>query len=98
MFLKQIEKGTRDGKKYIYYRLCESIRIGGKTRHNNLLNLGTLSGLEEEDRPDSARLKGWIWVLIPFLEAYLRKQEHLQSCKRSLWRLECGLRMMSLFG
>jgi transposase len=50
MFLKQIEKGSPDGKKYTYYRLCESIRIGGKTRHNNLLNLGTLTGLEKEDR------------------------------------------------
>lgn len=50
MFLKKIDKGNGDGKKYSYYRLCESIRIGGKTRHNNLLNLGTLNGLEEEDR------------------------------------------------
>ena len=50
MFLKKIDKGNRDGKKYTYYRLCESIRIGGKTRHNNLLNLGPLAGLEEEER------------------------------------------------
>ncbi len=50
MFLKRIEKGNRDGKKYIYYRLCESIRITERTRHNNLLNLGPLNGLEEEDR------------------------------------------------
>jgi len=50
MFIKKIEKGKGDGKKYIYYRLCESIRIGDKTRHNNLLNLGTLSGLAEEER------------------------------------------------
>lgn len=50
MFIKQIEKGKRDGKKYISYRLCESMRIGSKTRHNNLLNLGTLDGLEQDDR------------------------------------------------
>jgi len=50
MFIKQIEKYGADGKKYTYYRLCESIRIGDKTRHNNLLNLGTLSGLGQEDR------------------------------------------------
>jgi transposase len=30
--------------------LCESIRIEKKTRHNNLLNLGTLNGLEDEER------------------------------------------------
>ena len=50
MFIKRIDKSNLEGKKYTYYRLCESIRIGGKTRHNNLLNMGTLSELEEEDR------------------------------------------------
>ena len=50
MFIKKIEKGNAGGKKYTYYRLCESIRIGDKTRHNNLLNLGTLGGLEEDER------------------------------------------------
>src|SRR5665811_2292634 len=50
MFIKKIEKGNGGSKKYTYYRLCESIRIGDKTRHNNLLNLGTLEQLEEDDR------------------------------------------------
>jgi len=50
MFIKKIEKGNVGGKKYTYYRLCESIRIGDKTRHNNLLNLGTLYDLEENER------------------------------------------------
>lgn len=50
MFIKKIDKSNSDGKKYTYYRLCESIRIGNKTRHNNLLNLGTLSKLAEDDR------------------------------------------------
>lgn len=50
MFIKKIDKSNSGGKKYTYYRLCESIRIGSKTRHHNLLNLGKLSGLEEEDR------------------------------------------------
>jgi transposase len=45
MFLKKIDKGPKGGKVYSYYRLCESIRIGGKTRHNNLLNLGVLENL-----------------------------------------------------
>lgn len=50
MFIKKIDKINREGKKYTYYRLCESIRIGSKTRHNNLLNLGTLEDLEPEQR------------------------------------------------
>lgn len=50
MFIKMIEKGNGGSKKYIYYRLCESIRIADKTRHNNLLNLGTLDELGEDER------------------------------------------------
>lgn len=49
MFLKKIDKGPKDGKVYTYYRLCESIRIGGKTRHNNLLNLGALEALQPDE-------------------------------------------------
>ncbi len=49
MFLKKIDKGPKGGKVYSYYRLCESIRIGGKTRHNNLLNLGTLEALQPDE-------------------------------------------------
>lgn len=49
MFLKKIDKGPKGGKIYSYYRLCESIRIGGKTRHNNLLNLGTLEALQPDE-------------------------------------------------
>ena len=50
MFIKKIDKTNLQGNKYSYYRLCESIRIGTKTRHNNLLNLGALPGLAEDDR------------------------------------------------
>lgn len=49
MFLKKIDKGPKGGKVYSYYRLCESIRIGGKTRHNNLLNLGVLDHLQADE-------------------------------------------------
>lgn len=49
MFLKKIDKGPKGGKVYSYYRLCESIRIGDKTRHNNLLNLGTLENLQPDE-------------------------------------------------
>lgn len=49
MFIKKIDKGQKGGKVYSYYRLCHSIRIGGKTRHDNLLNLGTLEELQVEE-------------------------------------------------
>ncbi len=50
MFLKKVVKDNKTEKKYVYYRLCESIRIGDKTRHTILLNLGALPGLEETER------------------------------------------------
>ena len=50
MFIKKIQKNNTSGKVYTYYRLCESIRIGGNTRHHNLLNLGRLTSLHDEDR------------------------------------------------
>lgn len=49
MFLKKIIKGGKD-KSYTYYRLCESYRLGGKTRHRILLNLGPLGELNEQER------------------------------------------------
>lgn len=48
MFLKKITKGKQN--QYTYYRLCESYRIGGKTRHHILLNLGPLDELDEVQR------------------------------------------------
>jgi hypothetical protein len=46
MFLKQIIKKDKQGKReYIYYRLCESYRIDNKSRHRNLMSLGTLDEL-----------------------------------------------------
>jgi hypothetical protein len=50
MFLKKIIKGNTVKKRYEYYRLCESIRIGDKTRHRILLNLGALPELNEAER------------------------------------------------
>lgn len=43
MFIKAIPKTDKTtGKSYNYYRLCESYRLGDKTRHRNILSLGTL--------------------------------------------------------
>jgi transposase len=50
MFLKKITKGNKSTKVYTYYRLCESVRIGDKSRHRILLNVGELSGLDEHER------------------------------------------------
>jgi len=50
MFIKKITKGNKQDKQYTYYRLCESVRIGTKTRHQNLLNLGSLEGLNADEQ------------------------------------------------
>jgi transposase len=50
MFLKKITKGNKTTKLYTYYRLCESVRIGDKSRHRILLNAGDLAGLDEHER------------------------------------------------
>jgi Transposase DDE domain len=54
MFLKRIEKKNKGEKIYTSFRLCESIRIGGSSRHHVLLNLGALEGLDANDRKDLA--------------------------------------------
>ena len=49
MFIKTIPKTDHStGKTYNYYRLCESYRIGDKTRHCTILSLGTLVELTEK--------------------------------------------------
>lgn len=51
MFLKKIVKtDTRTNKRYDYYRLCQSYRIGNKTRHRTITTLGKLDDLAEEER------------------------------------------------
>lgn len=46
MFIKSVPKKDKDtGKLYIYYRLCESYRLGDKVRHRNILSLGSLDEL-----------------------------------------------------
>jgi transposase len=50
MFLKKIIKGNKTTRIYTYYRLCESVRIGDKSRHRILLNVGELSALDEHER------------------------------------------------
>ncbi len=47
MFIKQIKKKNKNSdKQYIYYRLIHGYKIGNKTRHQTLLNLGKLEGLD----------------------------------------------------
>ena len=46
MFIKTIPKtDKKTNKRYCYYRLCESYRVGGKPRHRTILNLGSLEEL-----------------------------------------------------
>lgn len=48
MFIKKIiKKNKNSGKEYIYYRLTHSYKIGDKIRHQNILNLGKLEGLDK---------------------------------------------------
>jgi hypothetical protein len=49
MFIKSIIKTDKQtGKKYQYYRLCQSYRIGNRTRHRNILSLGKLEELSTD--------------------------------------------------
>ena len=48
MFIKSVPKTDRDtGKTYVYFRLCESYRLGSSIRHRNILSLGTLDELTD---------------------------------------------------
>lgn len=50
MFIKTIVKTDRKtDKRYDYYRLCQSYRIGDKTRHRTILNLGKLEDIPKEE-------------------------------------------------
>jgi hypothetical protein len=52
MFIKTIVKTDKNtGKRYDYYRLCESYRLNGKPRHRAIISLGRLDNLSsKEDR------------------------------------------------
>jgi len=48
MFIKQIKKKNKNSdKEYVYYRLIHGYKIGSKTRHQNILNLGKLEGVDK---------------------------------------------------
>jgi len=48
MFVKPISIPNRKtGKRYTYYRLCESYRIGSSISHRTILNLGKLEELPD---------------------------------------------------
>lgn len=52
MFLKSTDKKDKDtGKVYRYYKLCSSYRIGSSCRHHDILTLGKLEEIDnEQDR------------------------------------------------
>ena len=46
MFIKTIVKTEKKtGKRYNYYRLCESYRIENKVRHRSIVSMGKLNGI-----------------------------------------------------
>lgn len=50
MFIKKIPKrDKKTGRVYVYYRLCESYRIGSRPRHRTILNLGGLKEIKREE-------------------------------------------------
>ena len=62
MFIKQIKKKNKNSdKEYIYYRLIHGYKIGNKTRHQNILNLGKL---EEVDKAHHKALADRIEELV----------------------------------
>jgi len=50
MFVKAADKKDKTtGKVYRYYKLCESYRIGNKTRHKTIHTLGKIDELESNE-------------------------------------------------
>jgi hypothetical protein len=48
MFIKKIRKKNKNSdKEYIYYRLVHGYKIGNKTRHQSILNLGKLEDVDK---------------------------------------------------
>lgn len=49
MYIKQIKKKNKNSDKvYTYYRLVHSYKIGKKIRHQNIIGLGRLEGIDKE--------------------------------------------------
>jgi hypothetical protein len=69
MFIKPISiPNKKTGKRYLYFRLCESYRVGDAPRHRNILNLGRL-----EELPDRKDHK----LLADTIERKIYKQQTL---------------------
>ena len=45
--MPDIQANKNSDKEYIYYRLIHGYKIDNKTRHQNILNLGKLEGVEK---------------------------------------------------
>ncbi|MGC9044742.1 MAG: hypothetical protein ACP5KG_12910, partial [Myxococcota bacterium] len=63
MFIKSIPiRPKNSNKKYTYFRLCESYRIGNSVRHRTILNLGNLNELP--DKNDHKLLADYIETIV----------------------------------
>ena len=45
-----VKTDQKTNKRYDYYRLCQSYRIGNKSRHRTIITLGKLDGINQEER------------------------------------------------
>lgn len=45
-----VKTDQKTNKRYDYYRLCQSYRIGNKSRHRSIITLGKLDGISQEER------------------------------------------------
>ncbi len=49
MYIKEIKKTNKKSDTvYTYYRLVHSYKVGTKIRHQNIVGLGTLEGVEKQ--------------------------------------------------
>ena len=84
MFIKTItKKDKKSGKRYDYYRLCESYRLNGKPRHRTIISLGLLENIKykEERKLLADRIESMLTGSIklfdyqnkPHIERYAKK-------------------------
>lgn len=90
MYIKRITKKNKNSdKEYIYYRLIHGYKIGNKTRHQNILNLGKLEGVEKRhhkalaDRIEEL-ITGNSTTLFPDIQVDTRIEELAQEFSKKI--------------
>ena len=76
MYIKQIKKKNKNADKvYTYYRLVHSYKVGNKIRHQNIIGLGKLEGIDREYHASLANrieelITGTTGLLFPDIEEF----------------------------